>query len=89
MTSYLTSIMPLNYNLAFLAYNFLSNWYQNTCMTDKKIITRNDVKENNPNDDEEILKNDPDLIPDPDDENKEGSNNRSKKDQGDETIGIP
>lgn len=59
-------------------------------MQDKKIITRDDVKENNPNDDEEILKN---IDPEPpgnsenNEEDKPGKN--QEKLDGSETIGIP
>jgi hypothetical protein len=71
-----------------LAYNFLSVSYQ-IIMTDKKIIDKKNVKENNPNDDEEILKNNEDLILDPDNEREEEPNKRNEKSQGNETAGIP
>lgn len=58
-------------------------------MTDKKIIDKKNVRENNPNDDEEILKNNQDLIPDPDNENEEESNKQKEKDRGNETTGVP
>ena len=59
-------------------------------MPGKKIIEKKDVKENNPNDDEEILKNNEDadrvLIKD---DGESRSNNDNEKQQGSETIGIP
>ena len=58
-------------------------------MADKKIIDKKDVKENNPNDDEEILKNNPDIIPEAENENEDESNDTNEKSQGNETIGIP
>lgn len=82
--------MPLNFHPAFLAYNFLSNRYQNISMPDKKIITRNDVKENNPNDDEEILKNTDANVPeDHGNDDTAKSENKKERTQGSETIGIP
>ena len=56
-------------------------------MTDKKIIDNKEVKENNPNDDEEILRNDQDTIPDT--ENKEEPNKSNEKNQDNELIRIP
>lgn len=59
-------------------------------MQDKNIITRNDVKENNPNDDEEILKNNIENVPDnADKDDADKSLNKKEKSQESETIGIP
>lgn len=59
-------------------------------MQEKKIITWNNVKENNPNDDEEILKN---LDSDPlsnYENNEEGKSEKKQyKPDGSETLGIP
>jgi hypothetical protein len=59
-------------------------------MADKKIIEKENVKENNPNDDEEILKNneDADALPVKDEE-PAGSKSENEKKQGSETLGIP
>ena len=59
-------------------------------MQDKKIISPNDVKENNPNDDEEILKNIHSDLP-AHSENNDGDrsgNNQEKRDDP-ETLKIP
>lgn len=59
-------------------------------MPDKKIITPNDVKENNPNDDEEILKNTDANVPAaPGNDDEDSSEKKKEKTQGSETIGIP
>lgn len=59
-------------------------------MADKKIIEKEKVTNNNPNDDEEILKNNEDadrlIVKDePTDKPKE----ENEKSDGSETIGIP
>jgi hypothetical protein len=66
------------YAQPFLAYNFLSLSYQ-IIVTDKKIIDKKDVKENNPNDDEEILNNNPDLILESEIDNEEGPDDKNEK----------
>ncbi|HUS02741.1 MAG TPA: hypothetical protein VMY77_13475 [Chitinophagaceae bacterium] len=58
-------------------------------MTDKKIIENKNVKENNPNDDEEILKNHEGLILGPGNENEEEPNKTNEKSHLNETPGTP
>jgi hypothetical protein len=59
-------------------------------MADKKIIEKDDVKQNNPNDDEEILKNNPDTSDDGTNmKGSKGSQIKNEKTEGSETIGIP
>lgn len=59
-------------------------------MTDKKIIDKKHIKENNPNDDEEILKNmDANVKDEKDNPSIEDSKNEKEKTDGSETLGIP
>ncbi|MDB5222765.1 MAG: hypothetical protein JWN83_1432 [Chitinophagaceae bacterium] len=59
-------------------------------MTEKKIIEKKNVKENNPNDDEEILKNaDADVQDNTKDEGTDELKDGNEKTEGSETIGIP
>ena len=52
-------------------------------MPDKKIINKKDVNENNPNDDEEILKNTHECIRD----NYNNTDTDESKDKDDKTVG--
>ena len=58
-------------------------------MADKKIIQKEDVKQNNPNDDEEILKNTPETDMEETSSEAQEQKNKDEKKQGSETIGIP
>ena len=59
-------------------------------MADKKIIEKDAVKQNNPNDDEEILKNNPDISADGINKSaSKESKTKNEKTEGSETIGIP
>lgn len=74
-----TVIMPFG----LLAYFSLDK----TDMDNKKIIKKNDVRENNPNDDEEIVKNQGDKEEQA--VQSEDKKTQIEKQQGSETIGIP
>ena len=58
-------------------------------MADKKIIEKTDVKQNNPNDDEEILKNPAENDKQDNTIEKREEKHKDEKTQGSETIGIP
>jgi len=58
-------------------------------MADKKIIEKKDVKENNSNDDEEVLKNnDAEIQTDAPKDEVNGSKNKNEKTQDPEITGI-
>ena len=59
-------------------------------MADKKIIDKKNVKENNPNDDEEILKNSNTTVWENNEKaEKDESLRKDQNTTGQETIGIP
>ena len=58
-------------------------------MADKKIIDKEDVKQNNPNDDEEILKNPTEDDMQDNTIEKSEEKDKDEKAQDSETIGIP